>query len=142
VEGALPMLERVVDTDARDGAARVRKESTQDYARVCDLHLPGRSLVLRFYDRSYNFHEGVAFADEGSLDAANTRIQWNALMVFLKQHLNVPVWSEFMPFAEIAMDFPHLLETIKPQIDLFGQEGNVWASAFELYSGLGYWRER
>ncbi len=142
VEGALPIFERVVDTDAREGAVRQRKESTQDYVRICDLHLPSRNMVLRLHDRTYSFHEGVAFADEGSIDAANTRIQWNALMTFLKQHMHVPIWAEFTPFAEISMEFPHLLETIKPQIYLFGQENNAWASAFQLYSALAYWRDR
>lgn len=142
VEGALPVFERVVDTDAREGAVRQRKDSTQDYVRICDLHLTGRNMILRLYDRTYSFHEGVAFADEGSIDAANTRIQWNALMTFLKQHLTGPVWTEFSPFADIVMDFPHLLETLKSDIHLFGQEKNAWASAFQLYSGLAYWRDR
>jgi Tetratricopeptide repeat len=141
VEGGLPLFERVVDTDMRLGISRQRKEETQDYARVCDLHLPGRNCILRLCDHGYQFHEGLAFTNASELDQLNTRIHWNHLMVLLKQMLPTgPVWSDFSPFADAALAMPILLEHIPSNIHLFGQEDGPWNAAFQLYSSLAYCR--
>jgi Tetratricopeptide repeat len=141
VEGGLPLFEQVVDTDMRQGTGRQRKSETQDYARICDLHLPGRNCILRLCDHGYQFHEGLEFTDASELDQLNTRIHWNHLMELLKRQLpNGVVWKDFAPFAEAAIAMPILLEHIPSQINLFGQEDGPWNSAFQLYSGLAYCR--
>jgi tetratricopeptide (TPR) repeat protein len=143
VEGALPIFEQVVDTDLRHGTQRQRKPETQDYAQVCDLHLPKYECCLRFCDRSYQFHQGLWLSAEASIDQVNTRIQWNALMARVRQHApDVPIWSEFQRFAPGAMEFRLLLEQLAPQLQLFGQDHSLWCAAFQLYSGLAFWRDR
>jgi hypothetical protein len=143
VEGALPIFEQVVDTDVRYGTRRQRKSETQDYARVCDVHLPKYECCLRFCDRSYQFHQGLWLSAQANIDQVNTRIQWNALMTRLRQHApDVPIWSEFQLFATGAMEFRLLLEQIAPQLQLFGQDYSPWCAAFQLYSGLAFWRDR
>ncbi|MEB3274376.1 MAG: hypothetical protein VKJ85_11380 [Prochlorothrix sp.] len=54
VEGSLPLFESVVDKGYW-GLSTVRKEKTQDYAQVIDLHLPDRGCIVRFCDRTYHF---------------------------------------------------------------------------------------
>jgi hypothetical protein len=61
VEGRLPIFEQVVDTDARQRTQRQRKEQTQDYAHICDLHLPKRRCILRLCDLNYHCHQGLRF---------------------------------------------------------------------------------
>jgi hypothetical protein len=143
VNGALPIFENVVDTDIlREGTRRLKKEETADYMRVSDLHLPKRNIILRFCDRTYNFSEGLLFTPEDSLDAVNNRTQWNALMHFCqKQTPQIPIWSDFFPFAEGAMDFAGLLENLDPKIHFYGQGDNLWPAAFQLYSTLAFWRK-
>jgi Tetratricopeptide repeat len=142
VDGALPIFENVIDTDIlREGTRRMKKEETRDYVRVTDLHLPQRECILRFSDRTYDFHAGLVFTAEGKLDAINTRVQWNSLIDFLqRQRPDIPVWNDFSPFAEGVMDYPGLLEQIKPQIHFYEQGNNLWPSAFQLYSSLAFWR--
>lgn len=141
VEGMLPIYERVVDITPREGIQRQRKEQTQDFARICDLHLPERGCILRLCDWKYNFDQGIEFAALGEnvieLDQAVNRIHWNSLTSFLSQILpSQPVWSEFTSFAETVIDFPVLLQKLPSNIHLFGQDISLWNSAFHLYSNL------
>jgi tetratricopeptide (TPR) repeat protein len=145
VEGALPILENVVDTDiVRQGTRRLKKTETLDYVRIMDVHLPRRNCILRFCDRTYDFHSGVRFADEHSLDAINIRAQWNALVDLLEEHSpTAPTWKEFNIFASSAMEHQALLGRIDPSIHFYDQgdrEEALWASAFQLYSGLAFGR--
>ncbi len=142
VDGALPIFENVVDTDIlREGTRRLKKEETRDYVRVMDLHLPQRHCILRFSDRTYDFHDGLVFQSEDQLDAINTRVQWNGLVDFLQRQCpEIPVWRDFSPFAEGVMDYPGLLEQIKPRIHFYEQGNSLWPSAFQLYSALAFWR--
>ncbi len=140
IEGRLPIFEHVVDTDARQRTQRQRKEQTQDYAHICDLHLPKRHCILRICDLRYQFHQGIAFS---TLDAAaeqtTNRIQWNHLLAFLNYQLpGRPIRSEFTPFAETAIEFPNLLKRLKSHIHLLGQDTSPWNPAFHLYSGLAF----
>lgn len=141
VEGMLPIFERVVDVTPREGVQRQRKEQTQDFARICDLHLPKRRCILRLCDWKYQFDQGIEFAAIGDgvidLDQAINRLHWNSLTSVLNYLLpDKPVWSEFTSFAETAIDFPVLLQKIPSNIHLFGQEASLWNSAFHLYSNL------
>ncbi|NDJ17618.1 tetratricopeptide repeat protein [Myxacorys almedinensis] len=141
VEGMLPVYERVVDISPRKGIERQRKEQTQDFARICDLHLPGRRCILRLCDWKYRFDQGIEFAALGKdvieLDQFVNRLHWNSLTSFLNDLLpNKPVWSEFTSFAETVIDFPVLLQKLPSNIHMFGQESSLWNSAFHLYSNL------
>ena len=139
VVGRLPIFEQVVDTDARQKTQRQRKEQTQDYAHICDLHLPKRRCILRICDLKYQFHQGMSFspADPSAIAQTTNRIFWNHLLTFLNYQLSEqPIWSEFIPFAETAIEFPNLLKRVKSHIHLLGQDDSPWNPAFHLYSGL------
>lgn len=142
VEGRLPVFEKVVDMDARNQLTR--KEKTQDYAQVIDLHLPQRHCILRFGDWNYQFQQGIVFdaSQDGELPAAQStnRIRWNQLVYFLDGQLStIPVWGEFSQFAETT--FEHLsLIRFKSHLDLFRKAPSKWDSAFQLYSGLVFER--
>jgi hypothetical protein len=139
VEGRLPIFEAVVDTNVRNQLTR--KEQTQDYAQVLDLHLPGRNCILRFCDWNYEFQQGVIFdaSQDGELPAVHStnRIRWNQLLYFLDNCLAaVPVWVEFPQFAETALEHLSLVRGLRSHIDLFRKAPSFWDQAFELYSGL------
>jgi hypothetical protein len=144
VDGALPVIERVVNIDVlRDRPdGRNGKEETLDYVRVCDLHLPQRNCILRFCDRRYDYQDGIFLADAASLDQYSTRIQWNLLMALIQRQVpTMQIWSDFSPFAEATMDFPVLLQQMKPRLTVYNQTESLWPAAFHLYSGLAYYRD-
>lgn len=139
VEGRLPIFEDVLDTDTRKQLTR--KERTQDYAQILDLHLPKRRCILRFGDWNYQFQQGIIFAasQDGELSPTQStnRIRWNQLIDFLDIQLaKVPVWSEFSQFAETALEQLPLIHGLKSQIDLFRKAPSLWDLAFQLYSSL------
>ncbi len=143
VDGMLPIFERVIDTTMREGIQRQRKDETQDFARICDLHLPKRRCILRLCDWNYQFDQGIDFGmneNTINIDQAINRLHWNRLIEFLNYQIpNKTIWSEFTPFAETAIDFSMLLNRL-PSIQLFGQEDSLWNPAFHLYSGLAFLR--
>jgi hypothetical protein len=141
VEGRLPIFEQVVDLDVRNRLQR--KEQTQDYAQICDLHLPERNCILRFCDISYQFQQGVAF--QPSQPQANglhqlqvtNRINWNNLLGYLDHNLaEILLWADFTPFAETALDHLDLVDGFKAHIDLLRKTESNWDQAFQLYSSL------
>lgn len=139
VEGMLPIFEDVVDVGAYNKLKR--KEQTQDFAHVLDLHLPQRQCILRLCDRTYQFDQGVMFdrRPDGATPAAQitTRIRWNQMLAFLDDRLaTVPVWSEFSVFADSALEHLELVKGLPPHIDLFRKAPTHWDRAFQLYSGL------
>ncbi len=141
VEGRLPIFENVIDTDARQRTQRQRKEQTQDYAHICDLHLSKRRCILRLCDFNYQFHQGIAFSapDAAAIEQTTNRMQWNHLLAFLNYQLpQQPVWSDFTPFSETAIEFPNLINRLNPHIRLFGQDTSPLNPAFHLYSGLAF----
>jgi hypothetical protein len=138
VEGTLPIFEEVVDLGPWNKLKR--KEQTQDYAQMLDLHLPGRNCILRFCDRTYQFQQGLSFNPAASEQRprvqATTRMNWINLKNFLQTHLpNVPVWSEFTAFGETALEHLEMME-LPPHIALFRRAETKWDPAFHLYSGL------
>lgn len=134
VVGRLPIFEQVVDLDYRGKLQR--KTQIQDYAQFCDLHLPGRSCILRLNDQSYQFQEGVTIATAHS---QTTRINWNSLMNFLEHKLpQQVVWSDFTLFAQTLLDQKELLEHIESHTHLFRRVETNWDPAFHLYSGLAF----
>lgn len=139
VEGLLPIFEEVVDVGAFHKLKR--KEQTQDFAQVFDLHLPKRHCILRFCDRTYQFDQGVIFdaSQDGSASASQTttRIRWNKMLEFLNDRLaTVPIWSDFSVFADSALEHLELVKGLPSHIDLLRKEPTHWDRAFQLYSGL------
>jgi hypothetical protein len=137
VVGLLPIFEKVVDRDVRGKVER--KTQTQDYFQFCDLHIPGRHCILRFYDNNYDFQEGIETSEPPSQRSSiNTiRINWNNLLNWLDEKLpSVKVSSDFTPFAETLLDQTEMLSQIESHIHLFRSEKTNWDPAFHLYSGL------
>jgi hypothetical protein len=139
VEGRLPIFEEVVDRTPQGKLQR--KSQTQDYAQICDLHLPGRGCILRCHDGGYQFHQGVAFTSTGpaqpALDQQTSWANWNALLAFLEQQFpRRPIWNQFQLFAETAIEHPDLLGQLPSHINLFRRAASPWDPAFHLYSGL------
>lgn len=139
VEGMLPIFEDVIDVGAWNKLQR--KEQTQDYAQMLDLHLPGRKCILRFCDVGYQFQQGMIFdatqADGTRLTQTTNRLRWNNLTKFVGDRLpNVPVASEFTPFAETALEHFSLIRGFKSHVDVFRRRSTAWDPAFHLYSSL------
>lgn len=141
VEGLLPIFEDVVDLGAFNKLKR--KEQTQDFAQVMDLHLPRRGCILRLCGRSYQFDKGVVFdaSQDGAMSASQTttRIRWNKMQAFLDDRLSsVPVWSDFTVFADTALEHLDFVTSLRPYIAILRKEPSNWDPAFQLYSGLVY----
>jgi tetratricopeptide (TPR) repeat protein len=163
VEGSLPIFIDVMDysPNRRNDEFR-QKEITQDYAQICDLHIPSRNCILRICDQSYDFQQGVDFTKtlEDISTSANlenpksrsqksqqipqstTRINWNHLLEILDQQFDVTVWSEFTPFAETVLDYTQMLSKIESYVEVYRKSDTPWDSAFQLYSGLAFLRNK
>ncbi|WP_293351439.1 MULTISPECIES: tetratricopeptide repeat protein [unclassified Microcoleus] len=161
VEGLLPMFIEIMDYSPNRRNEQFRhKEITQDYAQICDLHIPSRNSILRICDQSYEFKQGVDFTQSSATSVASpqsknktsrvkkspqmpqstTRINWNHLLEIFDQQLDVTVWSEFTPFAETVLDYTHMLSKIESHVDVERKSETPWDSAFQLYSGLAFLR--
>ncbi len=138
--GRLPVFESVVVVDARHQLQR--KTQTQDFIAICDLHLPNRRCILRFCERNYQFSQGTPLGTALPANERETVSQkWERLMVFLEQHLaGVPKREDFDTFADSALDFREMLERLESRVNLERREASIWDSAFQLYSGLAYYR--
>jgi len=146
VEGRLPIFEQVVDKNARNQL--VRKEQTQDYAQVFDLHLPHRNSILRFGDWSYQFQPDPVQPNQFQLNPetasatrstppTSNRLKWNQLVRSIEAHLpKIPVWSDFPAFGESALEALDLVRDLPSHIDLLRKAPTAWDNAFQLYSGL------
>ncbi|NJL01664.1 MAG: tetratricopeptide repeat protein [Spirulinaceae cyanobacterium SM2_1_0] len=140
--GRLPVFESVVVVDARHKLQR--KTQTQDFISICDLHLPNRRCILRLCERHYQFKQGVSLSPPQSTDPGETVSQnWERLMTFLDRHLpSVPKHTEFDTFADSALDFQEVLSRLKSRVHLERREESLWDNAFQLYSGLTYYRHQ
>lgn len=142
VSGLLPIFEEVVDLGPYNKLKR--KEQTQDYAQVYDIHLPGRKSILRLCDRLYQFNEGI---DVGVLDHpelpqvyATTRLRWNTLVEKLKEHIPAaPEWDDFSGFGPTALDHLDLVDGFNPHINLFRKTESKWDHAVQLFSSAAFW---
>ncbi|BDA68952.1 hypothetical protein CAL7716_031180 [Calothrix sp. PCC 7716] len=137
VVGLLPIFEEVVDRNARGKLER--KTQTLDYAQFCDLHIPSRKCILRIFDGGYEWKKGIEITPPNSQNTV--RINWNNLSSWLNEQLpQVKVWSDFTPFAETALDQNEMLSHIQSNVHLFRKEASNWDSAFQLYSGLVFFK--
>lgn len=136
VQGQLPLFESVVDTDA--WRKLQRKEKTQDYAEVIDLHLHGRKCILRLCDRTYDFHRGNPLPNADAIPdrTFSTRPHWNALMAYLRQQVKAPIRKGFAKFGEGALEYLELLPAMNAHIHLSRLQPSHWDTAFHIYSGL------
>ncbi|MEM8605168.1 MAG: tetratricopeptide repeat protein [Cyanobacteria bacterium P01_H01_bin.121] len=142
VEGGIPILESVVDIDAQHRL--VRKEKTQDYARILDLHLPQRACILRLFDQNYQFRSQAeapsrAQSSQAATTLSTNRQSWNRLLAQIHDHLpGVPVHDGFSAFSDSVFDFSEFLKLIPAQIDLLRHQETLWDEAFHLYSTLNF----
>lgn len=143
VEGLLPLFIEVMDYSPHRRSEKFRhKEITQDYAQICDLHLPSRKCILRLCDQTYQFQKGITAekikeSESKNHNSQNTaRINWNNLVETLNQQLSVNLWSEFTPFAETALNYTQMLSRLKSHIDIERKSESPWDAAFQLYSVL------
>lgn len=143
ITGLLPIFEQVVDRDVRGKLQR--KTQTQDYAQICDLHIPNRNCILRLCDRTYQFQHGMMLSEHQNQPTSQmtNRINWNYLNNFLDQQLpSAKLWSDFTPFAETALERIDSLGHIQSHIHLLRRDETNWDPAFHLYSGLVFVKER
>ena len=143
VTGLLPIFESVVDLGPWQKLER--KQKTQDYAHVLDLHLYGRSTILRLCDRTYEFQQGDPFSDKTEtahppLSQATTRISWNRLTQYIDAQIKSPILSDFTAFGEGALEYIDLLSDFNPYLDLARLKPSKWDPAFQLYSSLCFRR--
>ncbi|MFE4105150.1 tetratricopeptide repeat protein [Almyronema epifaneia] len=143
IVGLLPIFEQVVDLGP--WGKLQRKEKTQDYTHVLDLHLHQRQSILRLCDRTYQFQPGDPLSP---LDQASdrvqaqttTRLRWNTLSQFIQNQIACPIHSDFLPFAEGALEYIDLLPDFPTHLDLLRTQPSNWDAAFQLYSGLHFLR--
>jgi hypothetical protein len=140
VSGLLPLLEQVVDLGPWNRLKR--KEATQDYAQIYDLHLPKRNCILRFCDRTYDFKKGIALrpqSEDLTTSQTTIRLNWEALLSQLRRNLNeIPHYCEFAPFAESAFEHIAQFNSLNTHIQLFQQEQALWDRAFHIYSSAAF----
>ncbi|MEM8805284.1 MAG: tetratricopeptide repeat protein [Cyanobacteria bacterium P01_G01_bin.38] len=138
VSGQLPIFEQVADIGP--WGKPMRKEQTQDYAQVFDLHLHGREIVLRLCDRTYEFQKSVALMPErpNDLIQRTTRIRWNALLQHIHSVVTSPLDSDFKHFGQGALEFIDLLPYINPHLEIDRRAPSNWDPAFHLYSVLRF----
>ena len=163
VEGLLPMFIEIMDYSPHRRKDQFRhREIRQDYAQICDLHIPSRNCILRISDQSYQFQQGVDFTQISAdipalahpknqksrsqkskqIPQSTTRINWNRLLEILDQQLDVTVWSEFTSFAETAIDYTQMLSKIESHVEVDRKSETPWDPAFQLYSGLAFLRNQ
>ena len=163
VEGLLPMFIEIMDYSPHRRKEQFRhREIRQDYAQICDLHIPSRNCILRISDQSYEFQQGVDFTQISAdipglahpknqksrsqksqqMPQSTTRINWNRLLEILDQQLDVTVWSEFTSFAETAIDYTQMLSKIESHVEVDRKSETPWDPAFQLYSGLAFLRNQ
>ena len=141
VEGLLPLYDGSLLEFAQKNKSRQRQKS-QDYVKVCDLHLPKQNIIIRLCDYNYKFNQGVNFAPKAeSLEAIGHTSQenWQKLTHFITQRCSeIPVWDNFSTFGATAIEFKLMLQGIQPHLNLLRREETPWDAAFQLYSSLIY----
>lgn len=146
VLGQLPIFESVVDLGP--WGKLKRKEVTQDYSEVIDLHLHRRGCILRFCDRTYQYRQGsaglMAMGTDRTSPPPNTQpiswVVWNRWKQILAEQVQGPCWKDFNGFGETALEYLNLLPDFPTHLDLIRRQPSPWDAAFQLYSGLRFLR--
>ncbi|MEO0541204.1 MAG: tetratricopeptide repeat protein [Cyanobacteria bacterium P01_A01_bin.105] len=134
VQGQLPIFEQVADLGP--WGKPKRKEKTQDYVQVLDLHLSQRGIVLRLCDRTYEFTKGTRLLPDTAPQQSSTRLQWNALLQTINSAVQGPCFNQFTSFGQGALEFIELLPYVNPYLDIDRRAPTHWDPAFHLYSSL------
>lgn len=139
IVGQVPIFESVIDL-APWGKLK-RKDVTQDYAEVVDLHIQKRGCVLRFCDRTYSYRDSVHIPGQPETPSSGlvAATYWKTMKALFRQNLPAPD-QDFHGFGEGALDYMDLLPRFVPYLDLSRSEPSAWDSAFHLYSCLQFLR--
>jgi tetratricopeptide (TPR) repeat protein len=138
VRGHLPILESVVDLGP--WGKLQRREVTQDYADVMDLHLPGRSCILRLCDRTYRHRQSALPAAASAQAVPTAHAAWASLTQVLSQRATAISTASFSGFGKTALEFLDLLPSLPSHLDLGRKVPSKWDAAFHLYSGLRFYQ--
>ena len=138
VQGRVPIFEEITTKDKRGKV--VRKTETLDYVQFCDLHLFQKQTILRLCDQKYQFQQSAPLTDNIQKGETITR-NWLQLLNYLEEQMpNLQRWGDFTPFGESAIAFPQMLKRITSYIDLKRRYETSWDAAFQLYSGLLFFK--
>jgi hypothetical protein len=162
VTGMLPIFEEVMEIDAHNRT--YRKPKILDYVHICDLQLRDRRSIFRLCSQTYNFcdykqliaqnrRQPETLNSEASADLSGllngqripstSRDNWKNLISQIREQVSeIPIHSNFTPFAETAIGYPELLQRINPHIELLRRADSLWDRAFHLYSTLSMCRDR
>jgi hypothetical protein len=137
VMGQLPIFESVVDLSPRGKLKR--KDATQDYTEVMDLHLLGRRCILRFCERTYSYHHSPAIPNQPQPPSGNrvAATYWKNMKTLFLQYLPSPD-KDFSGFSQSALDYMDLLPQFDHYLDLARRQPTPWDSTFHLYSCLRF----
>lgn len=139
VTGKVPIFESVVDIGP--WGKLQRKQQTQDYAEVVDLHLYGRGSILRFCDRTYQYRQGVSLGTTPQqTPPLIAQQEWQQLKGHLMQQQEILCHRGFSGFGDSALEFLELLPPLDSHLALNRREPSPWDLVFHLYSCLCYLR--
>lgn len=143
--GQVPIYESVVDLD-NHGRLK-RKQVTQDYAEILDLHLHERGTILRLCDRTYQYQQSIAFpiaSESGVADQPTLTLtvsaRWQQLKKHFRDQIAGPCRSDFKGFGENAREYVDLLPPFSYHLNLDRQTPEPWDGAFHLYSCVHFLR--
>lgn len=141
VIGLVPILEEVIDVDPWKKLQR--KQKTQDYANLMDVHLRERQAILRFCDRTYQFPDGVQFPpfpqEPTQVGKPTLQVNWNRLKHALDSQIHSPVHDSFQTFGQSALEFVELFGSkFESHVTLYRKIATEWDQVFHLYSTLAF----
>ncbi len=140
VTGLLPIFEEITEVSASTTHTNIRhKSQVLDYVQMCDLHIPGKNLILRFCNQNYSFQKNVG----DRLVSLTSRENWQHLLsqIHVKKS-QAKIWSDFTPFAETALAYPEMLRKITAHVPLRRRDNSLWDQAFQMYSSLVFIKEQ
>ncbi|MGF1538101.1 MAG: hypothetical protein ACFB4J_16685 [Elainellaceae cyanobacterium] len=70
--------------------------------------------------------------------AITRRQQWQALKQTLLALSDRPVWTDFIPFAESALEDLTAVPDFHHHVDILRKEKTPWDKAFHVYSSLAF----
>ncbi|AFZ42359.1 hypothetical protein PCC7418_0113 [Halothece sp. PCC 7418] len=138
VQGRVPIFEEIITKDKK--GKPTSKRQTLDYVQFCDLHLFPEQTILRLCDQKYQFQQSAPLTDTIQKGETITR-NWLQLLNYLEEKMpEIQRWGDFTPFGESAIAFSQTLQQITSHIDLKRRYETSWDAAFQLYSGLVFFK--